>query len=68
MEVNQLIGEDPIKQKEVLEIILSRIISNHLKLDFNYRFELAELILLLQENAAQKLEKMADSQIKSIQD
>ena len=68
MEVNQLIGEDPIKQKEVLEIIHSRIISNHLKLDFNYRFELAELILLLQENAAQKLEKMADSQIKSIQD
>ena len=63
-----MIGEDPIKQKEVLEIIHSRIISNHLKLDFNYRFELAELILLLKENASQKLEKMADSQIKSIQD
>ena len=61
-----MIGEDPIKQKEVLEIIHSRIISNHLKLDFNYRFELAELILLLKENASQKLEKMADSKIKSI--
>lgn len=59
-ELNQLIGESLSRQEEVLELIHQRIAKNYMKLDFNYRFELAELVLILKENSDQKFDKIAD--------